>query len=269
MSDGDGNDLIKKTVNGDMAASEELIRSIQDKVYSLCLRMLWQQEDAQDSCQEILLKVITRLSQFGYKSKFETWVFQIAFHHIIDKKRASSEAKGLTFSAFEEDLLSEQISPSENEKQSPDFQMQLSEIRLSCTTALLQCLEVEYRMAYILGEIFEMEHQEAASILGISTANFRKRLERARDSVENFTGRVCGVISSTGKCQCERRLSYAKSCGRVNFISYPFRKASEDNEKALDFIKKIHEAKRTAAHYRLTGNFKSPQDYIKILNMLT
>lgn len=143
-------DLIKNAVNGDKLATETIIRSIQDKVYSLCLRMLWQQEDAQEACQEILIKVVTHLSQFNFKSKFETWVFQIATNHIIDKKRSSPATKGLSFSSFEEDLLSEQVEPPDVEKNSPDFQLQLAEIRISCTTALLQCLDPEHRISYVL-----------------------------------------------------------------------------------------------------------------------
>ncbi len=262
-------DLIKNAVNGDKLATEAIIRSIQDKVYSLCLRMLWQQEDSQEACQEILIKVITHLSQFNFKSKFETWVFQIATNHIIDKKRSSASVKGLTFSSFAEDLLSEQIEPPDVEKNSPDFQLQLAEIRISCTTALLQCLDPEHRISYVLGEIFEFEHKEAAAVLGITASNFRKRLERSREMVEAFTSQVCGVISSSGKCQCKRRLNYAKSCGRVDFVKYPFVTSSRNKTDILQYINKIEQAKRTTAHYKLTGHFKSPNDFAKILEIIS
>lgn len=261
-------ELIKEAVSGDKLAAESLIRLVQDKIYSLSLRMLWQAEDAEEACQEILLKIMTRLSQFSFQSKFETWAYRIATNHLIDKKRSETATSNLSFSSFEEDLLSEQVEPSRQETQSADFQMQLSEIRLSCTTALLQCLDIEHRTSYILGEIFEMDHIEASAILDISSSSFRKRLERAREQVENFTQRVCGVISEKGTCKCSRRLNYSKSCGRVDFKNYPLTRSSEDKEKTIDFIQKIELAKRTAAHYRRTGSFKSPKDYSKILDML-
>jgi RNA polymerase sigma factor (sigma-70 family) len=261
-------ELVKKSVNGDRLATETIIRSIQDKVYSLCLRMLWQKEDAQEACQDILIKVITHLSQFSFESKFDTWVFQIASNHLIDKKRAAATRNALTFTTFEEDLLSEQIEPSLNEVNSPDFQLQLTEIRLSCTTALLQCLDPNHRISYILGEIFELDHVEASQVLGISSSTFRKRLERAREKVESFTKKVCGVISEKGKCQCTRRLSYAKSCGRVDFLNYPFASSSEMKTDVLEFIKKIEQAKKTLMHYRLTRQFRSPEDYSKLLELL-
>lgn len=260
--------LIKSAVNGDKLAAESLIRLIQDKVYSLCLRMLWQSEEAQEACQEILIKVITHLSQFKFQSRFETWVFRIASNHLVDKKRSSAAAKGLTFSSFEQDLLSEQVEPTNEEKRSPDFELLLSEIRMSCTTALLQCLDEDHRVTYILGEIFELEQSEASVVLGISAGSYRKRLERARQKVEAFTKKVCGVVSEKSVCKCSRRLQYAKSCGKIDTVHYPFSKSSESKTDVLEYINKIELAKRTAAHYRITGNFKSPKDFTRILDII-
>ena len=272
MSEVNTAELIKSAISGDRLAAESLIRLIQDKVYSLCLRMLWQTEDADEACQEILIKVITHLSQFKFESKFETWVYQIASHHLIDKKRSGLFAKGFSFTAFEEDLLSEQTEPLTENKNSPDFQLQLSEIRISCTTALLQCLDANHRAAYVFGEIFELDQNEATQILNISSDLYRKRLERARNAVESFTGRVCGVFSQEAKCQCKRRLKYAESCGRVDFAKYPFSQSSSEKSSVklnvVEFIEKIEQAKRTATHYRLTGQFKSPMDYSKLLQQL-
>lgn len=268
MGDSKVNDLIKSAISGDRSAMEAVVRSIQDKVYGLCLRMLWQQEDAKESCQEILIKVVTHLSQFNFQSKFETWVYSIGSNHIIDKKRSATASNGITFSSFEEDLISGQIDPPDEEQNSPDFQLQLSEIRISCTTALLQCLDPEHRISYVLGEILEFGHLEAASILGITSANFRKRLERARQKVEAFTKQVCGVITASAQCQCRRRLAYAKSCGKVDFAKYPFVMSSGNKMDVLGYISKIDQAKRTAAHYRMTGRFVSPNDYSKIMDIV-
>ena len=256
---------IEQAINGDRTAVESLVISVQDNVFGLCLKMLWNQEDAKEACQEILIKMLTHLSQFNFASKFETWVYKIALNHLLDFKRSAQKHGGLSFTSFETDLMNEQIEPTEEERNSPEFEMQLSEIRLSCTTALLQCLDSELRSAYVLGEILECDHQEAAEILEISTSAFRKRLERARKDVELFTVKVCGVLNERASCQCVRRLSYAKSCGRVDFKNYPFSNGCRANKDALEFIKKIDAAKRAAVHYQFTSNTKSPVDFRKLL----
>src|SRR5260370_32572954 len=57
----------------------------------------------------------------------------------------------------------------------------LGELKMSCSRALLNCLEADDRIAFILGEIMEFEGPEAAEILDLPAATFRKRLSRAPD----------------------------------------------------------------------------------------
>jgi len=56
--------LVEQAREGDEEALEAVVRGIQDRIYNLALRMLWHPSDAEYATQEILLKVITRLSQF-------------------------------------------------------------------------------------------------------------------------------------------------------------------------------------------------------------
>lgn len=269
MSTSSSEELVKKAVSGNKLAAQSLVHLIQDKTYGLCLKMLWQTEEAQEACQEIMLKVFTHLSQFNFKSKFETWVYRIAVNHLIDKRRSLAANNSITFSSFEQDILTDQTEPSEQEENSPEFQLQLKEIRLSCTTALLQCLDEDHRLAYIFGEIFEFDHRESSEILNISSALFRKRLERSRKNVEGFTTRVCGVISSeNATCKCSKKIQYAKACNRVDFTNFSLATSSKENQDTVNYIGKIELAKRTATHYRMTRDFISPVDFSKILDLL-
>lgn len=256
-------ELIESSLAGNKSSLEALIRSIQDKVYSLCLRMIWQQEDAQEATQECLLKIITHLGQFRSESKFETWVYRITANHLIDRKRAGAYEKSLSFIEFESDLLSDQTELTEEEKHGPDYPLQIKEVRIACTTALLSCLDEDHRLAYILGEILELDHKEAGEILTITSSAFRKRLERSREKIEAFTSRVCGVMSKNNPCQCERRINYAKSCGRLNLKNYPFSNSSTERKEIIAYINKLEESKRTVEHYRASKLFKSPVDFVK------
>jgi DNA-directed RNA polymerase specialized sigma24 family protein len=70
----------------------------------------------------------------------------------------------------------------------------LEEVKIGCTLGMLTCLDRPHRLAYILGEILEIDGPAAAEILGISPAAFRKRLSRARTSVVEFTRKKCGLV---------------------------------------------------------------------------
>lgn len=62
--------LIEKATAGDKESLETVILSVQDLVFNLSLRMLGSFPDAEDATQDILLKIITRLSSFKGESAF-------------------------------------------------------------------------------------------------------------------------------------------------------------------------------------------------------
>ncbi|MGK2957874.1 MAG: hypothetical protein ACSLFB_05640 [Acidimicrobiales bacterium] len=89
-------------------------------------------------------------------------------------------------------------------------------MKQSCTLALLTCLSRELRVAYILGDVFEVASVEGARICDISEVADRKRLSRAREKVRAFVGEHCGLVSpERARCHCAKRVSKAVSLGRV------------------------------------------------------
>src|ERR1700739_2337359 len=89
---------------GDRKALEDLIESHQAWVYNIAWRMLFHPQDAQDATQEILVKVVTRLSSFEGRSKFRTWLYRVAANHLLNVKRGREELKVTTFSAYGDGL---------------------------------------------------------------------------------------------------------------------------------------------------------------------
>lgn len=91
---------------GNRAAVERLVRSLQNDIYGLALRMLCHREDAEDATQEILVRIVTRLSQFDFRSKLKTWAYRVAVNYILDVKKSAVERLRLSFEGFAEDLTS-------------------------------------------------------------------------------------------------------------------------------------------------------------------
>jgi hypothetical protein len=56
-------DAARRAIDGDRDALERLVRALQGDIYRLALRMLCNREDAEDATQEILVRIVTRLSQ--------------------------------------------------------------------------------------------------------------------------------------------------------------------------------------------------------------
>lgn len=79
--------LAVQAAAGSKEALEELLGEIQDTVFNLSLRMLGLIPDAEDAAQEILIKVMTHLSDFREESQFSTWVISIALNHLRSYKK--------------------------------------------------------------------------------------------------------------------------------------------------------------------------------------
>jgi RNA polymerase sigma factor (sigma-70 family) len=80
--------LARRAVDGDRDAVAELVRRLEPTVHGLALRMLWHREDAEDATQEILVRVVTRLSQFDFQSQLKTWAFRVATNYLLDVKKS-------------------------------------------------------------------------------------------------------------------------------------------------------------------------------------
>jgi RNA polymerase sigma factor (sigma-70 family) len=204
--------LLKQILEGNKDALAKLVNEIQPGIFNLSLRFVWSREDAEDATQEILVKVITNLGKFEGRSKFTTWVYRIATNHLLNLKRNNLE-QTLSFSMFGKDLENGLDLPSYEEA---DKEILADEVKIGCTLGMLICLDRELRIAYILGEVFEIKSTDAAEILDITPENFRKRLSQSRTILRNFMRSYCGLVKKSNACRCDKRINYALNTNRVN-----------------------------------------------------
>ncbi len=165
-------ELIKSTLNGDRKSLEDLIYRHQGWIYNICLRMVWEPEDAADITQEILIKIITKLSTFRGKSSFRTWLYRIVSNHVINMKKRGKEYQAISFEEYGESLDN---APAMDlpDNVPVDKQILIEEAKIGCMTGMLLCLEREQRLIYILGELFQVSDSIGSQILGITKVNFR------------------------------------------------------------------------------------------------
>lgn len=205
---------IKEAISGNQQALEALLGSVQDLVFNLSLRMLGMIPDAEDATQEILIKVMTRLSSFRQESSLTTWVFRIAVNHLLDYRKGMFANHPLSFEEYGEDIVSGREQDIPDLSGGVDQALLERELKLSCTNVMLQCLDAESRCIYVLGTMFRLDSQIAAEILGLSPEAYRQRLSRIRKKMAAFLGEYCG-LSGTGVCSCKRRIHYAIATHRV------------------------------------------------------
>jgi len=108
------------------------------------------------------------------------------------------------------------IEPSAPPSDEADQALLEEEVKIGCTQAMLLCLGRDERMAYILGDVFELRSDHAAELLTINPAAFRKRLSRARSRIRDFMTVHCGLIDPGAACSCARRVRPAIERGRID-----------------------------------------------------
>jgi RNA polymerase sigma factor (sigma-70 family) len=254
----DSNDLAelgRAATAGDRAAAERFLEAIQDDVYELALRMLGHPADAQDAAQEILLIVITHLGSFRGESAIKTWVWRIAANHLARVRRGRREV--MTFEVLG-DRLHTGLREGPSDRPDPETEALARELRLRCTEAMILSLDRELRIAYVLGDVMSLSGQEAAEVLDVDPAAYRKRLSRARALLHEFLRGWCGVLDPKSPCRCAGQVDAAVNRGLLApedlYLSRerkrPTRRALEQAADEVEGLVRVAEVMRGPSGYR-------------------
>jgi RNA polymerase sigma factor (sigma-70 family) len=252
--------LVARAVDGDARALEEMVASLRDPLYRLALRMVWRPADAEDATQEILIRVITRLASWRGEATLLTWAYRIGVNYLLNLRRQTpQEAQAVSFEEFRAGLA-EGLAVADYA--GPESELLAHEVRLTCTQAILQCLDRGERVVYVLSQVFELPSAEAAWICDVTPAAFRKRLERARQRIRTFMNSTCGLVNSGAFCRCERRIDKAIALGRLDpqrpeLACHPVSRPGRDVTEAAAQIGKLHDA---AAVLRAHPDYAADRD---------
>jgi RNA polymerase sigma factor (sigma-70 family) len=190
-----------RAAEGDSASLEAVCRGVQDLVFRLALRYFSEPADAEDATQEILVKVVTHIGQFDGRSKLTTWVYTIASRHLLRAKKGRMEGTVSGAQAFGA-WLDAHLEPEPDVADEVAFRELCGDVRISCTYGMLLCLTREQRLTYLIGDVVGFSDTEGAEVLDISRAAYRKRLQRARETMREVIANRCGLVSAANPCRC-------------------------------------------------------------------
>jgi RNA polymerase sigma factor (sigma-70 family) len=251
---------VERAKAGDRASLEAVIGGLQDRIYNLALRMLWLPADAEDATQEILIQVITHLSAFRGESRFTTWVYRIAANHLLTTRKRRAEREALTFQLFGAQLEARLRGEPAPMEELVDHQLLVEEVKIRCTHGMLLCLDRPHRLAFILGEIFEVSSEQGAQILEVAPATYRKRLSRARTRVGRFMQQKCGLVNPAAPCRCARH-GHTVDQRALLFAGHPT--ALVPLPAVLAGVQELTDLGSAAAVFRGHPQFAAPGGYVE------
>ena len=204
-------EAIQGARQGDGRCFEVLYAMHKKRVFSLCLRMVGNYEEAEDLTQEAFLQLYRKIETFRGDSAFSTWLHRLAVNVVLMHLRKN----GLI-----EVSLEETLEPSEEESTKKDFgaedQHLAGYIDRVVLERAIESLPAGYRSVFVLYDIEGYEHSEIAEMLGCSMGNSKSQLHKARmrlRSLLNVTRAENGRRPAPRKTKTQREAIVAMEPG--------------------------------------------------------
>jgi len=224
-------ELARRAADGERDALAELVRRLQHPMYRLALRFLGHPHDAQDACQEILVRIVTNLASFEGRSRFTTWAYTVATRSLLrTKKRAAEHAvEGPEqFAAF----LDAGLADTDQTMEEAEYRLLCEEVRISCTYGMLLCIPRPQRAAYLLADVVGLTDVEGAEVLSCSREAFRQRVSRARRTLRYVIENRCGLVDPVNPCRCGRQIAAGLEAGSIDPRELPFATHAREEVRA-------------------------------------
>jgi RNA polymerase sigma-70 factor (ECF subfamily) len=160
---------------------DRLIEQYQQRLYRYLLFLTGQPALAEDLFQETWIRVLERGHQYNAKSKFESWLFAIARHLVIDVSRRK-KVRSL------EDLAD----PESNQPYEPPDPRAVSALQMLVSRESEQAVQLSllkipayYREVLLLRFHEELGLEEIAGVLSIPISTVKSRLYRGLDALKS------------------------------------------------------------------------------------
>lgn len=167
---------IRLAQRGDASAFERLYHLHSGRVFALCMRMLKNPTEAEDSTQEVFLHVFRKIHLFRGDAAFSTWLHRVAINTVLMRLRGKPVEKTSLQEVAE---YAEERGGVGRELGGPDLHLEGYVDREALEKAIAQ-LPPRCKLMFILYDIQGYAHREIAKIAGCSVGNAKSQLHKAR-----------------------------------------------------------------------------------------
>lgn len=185
--------LVKAAGTGDRSAMEQLLMRAQEAAYRFSLLVCGHPQDAEDVMQDALLKTYQHVGRISEPEAFRTWLYTTVRNACLMKRRRRAGEPSVFVSLEQGVDTGEGAVPIDVADGSRPVDQQLidawTDDRLR--RALYQ-LPPSYRIVVVMREIEGLSTREAAEVMGVSEANVKTRLHRARLMLRKELEKVSG-----------------------------------------------------------------------------
>ena len=171
-------ELVERCKLGDQVAWTQLVEQTHRGVFTLCLRILGDPDDAKEATQDAYLKAWRGLKGFRGDSAFETWLYRVASNAALSKHRGRRRRQSHE-TGVEDEMLTEMASPRSVEDEAG------AKVEVKALEKALGTLPEHYRTAVVLRDVYGLGIEEIAQQMGISETAAKVRVHRGRKKLKD------------------------------------------------------------------------------------
>ncbi len=171
--------IIDRIRDGEKEAFRILIERYQPLVIHIVFRLVSRDEDREDICQDVFIRVYENLGGFRYRSKMSTWIARIAYNRCInylEKKKVPLLEDKMPECTFDD-------IPAGDENPLSLLEMNDLSFRIH---AELEKLSIPFRTILTLYHLEDMSYEEIGHIMNLPEGTVKNHLFRARKQLKNL-----------------------------------------------------------------------------------
>lgn len=170
--------LVSRILDGQVDEFQHIISNYQKLVWHMAARIVKSENDREDICQDVFVKVYKNLRSFKFESKLSTWIGRIAYNcsvNFVQKKKPELyediSPEGVTLDSLESDFILSDSSAENNN---------VAEI----LNKEIMSLPMMYRTILTMFHLEEMTYNEIADITKLPEGTVKSHLFRARKELK-------------------------------------------------------------------------------------
>ena len=173
----------------------EIYDTYEKKIYNYILRMVKNEQAAEDLTQEVFIKVYQKLASYRGDAAFSTWIYRIATNTYLDHFRSAGHKRTTVTDQLEEDDFSA-AKPDEADKVLSIEESLIKTTMNSCIRGYLNNLSEDYRSVIMLHDLQGLKNREISDVLEVSLDTVKIRLHRARKKFRSVLAANCNFYTN-------------------------------------------------------------------------
>ena len=173
--------LIKRAQRGCADSARELIEAHQDRLHAFVWRMVRNDHDAEEICQDAFLRAFDALDKFDFDYRFSTWLFTIGYRLCLNSMRRRKDYSGdVDFTVMRDDGRHAECPTVDEAVANSDEARKLKEVIWNSVDQLTPA----QRATVLLFYKESLSCQEIGDILDMPAATVKSHLHRARNRLK-------------------------------------------------------------------------------------